>query len=179
MAELATMFTSVMAGGGSAAAGAAAGGMATAGSGLFTLLQGGASLLSIISGLEADNQQAEALQLQALDAEEEVVQENLRGIERRSSLRAEAQQIAGETAVAFAAGGQDLTFGSPTQARKEVYRELDTSLSADNATRTSRISRLNERASGYRSQARKVKRGSGLKAFTKALQFGGSVINRG
>ncbi|MBL4768015.1 MAG: hypothetical protein JKY94_09925 [Rhodobacteraceae bacterium] len=149
------------------------------GSSIMTLLEGRATMLSVSAELDAAEVQAQSLGLAADDAEEEANLEALKGIERRSSLKKLAHSIVGEQALAFAAGGQDLTFGSPVQARAEAFEELDAAISADNFTQSTRVSRLSERAGQYRKQAKTVRRGAKYTAQAKKLKFAANVIKRG
>jgi len=146
---------------------------------LMEKMQGEATMLSVVAGLDAADREAESFGFAADDAEEEAHLEALSGIERRASLKRQAYDAVGKTALAFAAGGQDASFGSPVQARSEAFRELDGALEADNFTQKTRVSRLKERAGEYRRKARTVKAGAKTKAKNQWLQHGISQFNRG
>ncbi|MEM7067922.1 MAG: hypothetical protein AAF478_03485 [Pseudomonadota bacterium] len=175
----APLISSMLVGGTAAGAGTAAAGTAVAGSTLGTIIQGGLTLLSVVSGLDAADQEASVLRREAADAEEDAVLEQIQGLERRTSIKREAQDAAGEAANAYAAGGQDLTFGSPVQTRKEIFRETDAALQADSFTQDTRVNRLRERAVEKRKSARAVRRSGKFKAFGQVGQFALSTINRG
>lgn len=144
------------------AAGAATG---AAGSGiggtLASILSGTASALSIASGIGAANTEADNLNAAAIDAEREQALETLQGIGRRTSIKKELLAALGAQDTAYAASGVDLSFGSPGQARRDAFREADLALTTDAGTQFARQSRLGERASAYRRQARRT-RGFGL-----------------
>jgi hypothetical protein len=173
MAELAASFmTSMFGGAGAAAAGgtaAAAGaagasagvGAAASGFSLAKLLSGTATVFSMFGSMAAGEQDAEAADLAAIDAEREKPLETLQGINRRTGIKAAmAEQIAGQD-VAYAASGTDLSFGTPSQARKDAFREADVALATDMGTEQTRVARLDERAANYRKRAQRA-RASGL-----------------
>lgn len=164
---------------GGGAAGIGAGAAALGGSGMMAAIQGGSTLLSIVSGMNAADEEAANFGMQAADAEQNIQLENLKGIGRRTSLKNEAFDVLGEQQVAFAAGGQDLTFGSPVNAQNEVFEELDSAVQSDNFTQSTRTDRLKQNAKNYRRAGRAVKKRGKLKAFTKAINFGFDVAARG
>jgi hypothetical protein len=162
------------------AAGTAAGG--SAGIGLSTIgsiLQGTATLMGIMSGMDSANIEADNLELQALDAETEKSNELLQGIERRGSINRALLDAIGAQDVAYAASGSDSSFGTAKIARGEAFREADTALSSSNATETSRMSRLTERARNYRNMARKSRKSGKTQAVTKGLGALGNILQRG
>lgn len=148
-------------GGAAAAAGtAAAAGAGTAaatGFSLSSILQGTATVLGVVSSIAAGNAEADALELQAQDAEREKPLENLQGIERRSSIKRAMADALGAQDVAYAASGVDLSFGTARAARTDAYREADLALTTDAGTQQTRTARLSERAANYRSSAKKAK----------------------
>ena len=167
--ELATSFvTSIFGGGASTAAagaGAAAGGAATAAAApsfsLSSLLQGTASVLGMVQSISAGKADAEAANAAADDAAREVPLETLQGITRRTALKKEMMDSIGQQDVAYAASGVDLSFGTPSQARTEAFRQADLGLTSDAGTEQTRIGRLNEREAEYRKRARRARQ-SGL-----------------
>lgn len=156
-----------------------AGSTSSASSLLLTALQGGATLLSVSAGLQARRAEADALEADALDAETEIDLEQLQGLARRNSLKREAFRAVGEIDAAYAASGVDLSFGSPRRARREAFRELDSAMSSDMTTETTRVNRLKERADTYRARARGVRSAGKTEAAIGILGFTSDVINRG
>ncbi|MBY2992496.1 hypothetical protein HF272_13760 [Rhizobium leguminosarum] len=168
------------AGGAGATAGAAAGaGAATAGAAaaggisFSTILQGGLGLLSAFSAISAANTQADSLELQADDARREQPLETLQGIARRSSIKKAMIDAVGEQDVAYAASGTDLSFGTPSVARTQAFREADMALETDNGTQITRQARLQEREANYLKMARKVRQGG---TFDAISTIGGSAL---
>lgn len=174
--------------GGTATAGAAgaAGAAATAagssigiGSVLGTLLQGTATVLGMMSTIEAGNQEGDMYDAKAIDAQAEKPLETLQGIERRASLKREMAEAIGERDVAFAASGVDLSFGTPAEARKDALREGDRALTSDNAVEETRLNRLDERSSQYRTAGRRARKAARKKALFEGISFGTNVLMRG
>jgi hypothetical protein len=171
---------------GGGAAAAAAGGATTAaattaasGLSLSTILQGTATVLGIVSAIGAGNAEAEALELQAQDAEAEKPLETLQGIERRSSIKRAFADAIGAQDVAYAASGVDLSFGTARAARTDAAREADLALDTATGTEQTRIARLSERAAGYRRAAKQAKRGGYLNAALGGIDTGLSILERG
>jgi hypothetical protein len=148
--------------GGGTTAGAAAAGTAAAGAGtaatIGSILEGGATVLGLVSSIAAGRAENEAAQLQALDAEREQPLEILQGIDRRRSLKAAAAEAIGDIDAAYGASGVDLSFGSAREAREQVFRETDLGLTSDNGTTMTRLSRLQERAANYRRMGKRALR---------------------
>lgn len=157
--------------------GGASGG--NAGSSFWSALQGGATLFSVVNSYRAEQLRADDFDASALDAESEIDLERLAGVERRASLKREAYDHIGDMTVAFAASGQDLTFGSPAKARERAFRDLDTAVNTATNTEETRIARLKERADTYRSRARRVRSAAPVNALAEGLQFGASLARRG
>ncbi|WP_295805938.1 hypothetical protein [uncultured Nitratireductor sp.] len=147
-------------GGGAAATGAAtaAGSAVSTASTIGTILEGGATVLGLVSSIAAGSAQQEQMELAAIDAEREQPLEILQNIDRRTSLKAAAADAIGEMDTAYAASGVDLSFGSARQARQDVFRETDLGLTTDAGTTMSRLSRLQERASSYRQMGKRAMR---------------------
>lgn len=153
------------------AAGAAAGGLS-----LSSILQGSATVLGLVSSIAAGNAEAEAAELSALDAESEQSLENLKGIDRRRSLKLAAADAIGEMDAAYAASGVDLSFGTAAQARTEAFREADLGLTSDASTTMGRFSRLQQRAAGYRTSAKRARSAGLINGLTGAL---GNLVQMG
>lgn len=141
-----------------AATAAGAAGAAGTGATIANILGGAASLMSVFSGISAANASADALEAQAIDAEREIPLENIRGVQRRTSLIRDLGEAIGAQDVAYASSGVDLSFGSAAQARRDAFREADNAIAQDVGTQETRVTRLKERASIYRDNARKRRR---------------------
>lgn len=173
------------AGAGAATAGTAAAGAATAGAAagstfsLGTLLQGTATLLGAFSAIGAGNAEATALELQAQDADRQQPLETLQGISRRTSIKKELADSIGGIDTAYAASGVDLSFGTPSVARKEAFRGADTALTSDMGTQQTRQARLSERSESFRRAGRRARSRGYTNALLGGLNFGLDVYNRG
>ena len=143
--------------GAAAAAGAAGVGAAAGGLSLTSILTGVTTVGGLVASLAGGAAQADAMEAQAVDAEREQALENLQGIDRRRSLRAQATEAIGEMDAAYGASGVDLSFGSARQARTQAFRELDLGLTSDAGTQQTRLARLQERAANYRRGAKRAK----------------------
>ncbi|HEX9837123.1 MAG TPA: hypothetical protein VGB90_09730 [Alphaproteobacteria bacterium] len=184
--------------GGAAAAGAATAGLATAASGGLSLagsiLQGALSVgsalaLSRAGAIRADAASASGileaasiedaaateglnLDLAAGDALTEIGVEGIQGLERRNSLKKMLLAQLGEQDTAVAAGGVDLSFGTPAEARKEAVRDTNRALQVDRSTEDFRGTRLRERAASLKLQARERRRGGLLRAASARFAAG-------
>lgn len=136
--------------------------VASAGFSLAGLLQGGATVLGIVSKFAAGAAEADRAEADALDAQRERALERLQGIDRRTSIRAQLAEAIGAQGVAYASSGLDLTFGTASQARADAFREADLALTTDANTEQVRDSRLVERAANYRSAAKRARMGGVL-----------------
>lgn len=152
------------------AAGAAAGGLS-----LSTILQGGASVLGLVSSIQAGQAERDQMEMMAQDAEAEQPLETLKGIERRRSLKLSAIDAIGEMDAAYAGSGVDLSFGTAAQARQDALRELDLGLTSDASTTTSRLSL---RAANYRSMGKRAMRAGIISGVAGALSSGASIAGR-
>lgn len=166
--ELAASFVTSIFGGGATAAGATAGAAATAtaapaaaGFSLSSLLQGTATVLGMVQSINAGKADEEAANAAADDAAREIPLETLQGITRRTALKKEMMDSVGQQDVAYAASGVDLSFGTPSRARSEAFRQADLGLTSDVGTEQTRIGRLQEREAEYRKRARRARQ-SGL-----------------
>lgn len=147
---------------------------ATSGLSIASILSGTASVLGVVSTIAAGAADADAAEASAIDAETEAENENLKGIERRRSLKAAMAEAVGQADVAHAASGVDLSFGSAAQARQAAFREGDLALSGDVYTQQSRQNRLYERARSYRRTAKRARIGGWL----GGLAQGASALSR-
>jgi hypothetical protein len=176
--EAATAFFSMFASSAAPVATTTATTAATTGFSLSTLLQGGATVLGAVTALNAGNADAEAAELAADDAAREVPLETLQGLTRRTGIKAEMMQRAGELDTAYAASGTDLSFGTPLQARTEAYREADLGLTSDMGTEQTRVARLREREVNYRKRAKRARAGGWLDALTIGAKGAASISER-
>ncbi len=174
-------------GGGAAAATTAAGtgaavgtgvGAATSGMSLATLLQGTATVFGAISALNAGKADAEAFELAAQDAEREKPLETLQGINRRAGIKQKMMEQIGEQDVAYAASGVDLSFGTPTEARRDAFRNADLELTSDVGTEQTRVARLDERAANYRKRAKRARSAAAIDAIGIGLKGFSSIAER-
>lgn len=157
-----------------AAAGAAIGG----GLSISSILQGGASVLGLVSSIAAGAADKERADAEAADADAEQSLETLKGIDRRRSLKLAAAEAVGELDAAYAASGVDLSFGTAQQARREAFRETDLGLTSDSTTTMSRLSRLSERAANYRRMGKRALAAGVIGGLSGALSSGASIFGR-
>jgi hypothetical protein len=150
---------------GTAAAGAAAGG----GFSLSSILSGLSTVGGIVATIAAGNAEAQKMEMMAQDAEDEKGFETLQSVDRKRSLLKAAQEAVGESDVAYAASGVDLSFGSARKARTDAYREADYGLDTESGTAATRLSRLQLRADNYRIMAKQAKSLGFFNAFTQGL----------
>lgn len=161
----------------SAAAAPAAAGLFSAGT-LSTILQGGASVLGLVSSIAAGQAEQEQMEMMAQDAEAEQPLETLKGIERSRSLKLSAIDAIGEMDAAYAGSGVDLSFGTAAQARQDALRELDLGLTSDAGTTMTRLSRLTQRAANYRAMGKRAMRAGIISGVAGALSSGASIAGR-
>ncbi|NDV87039.1 hypothetical protein GTW51_10030 [Aurantimonas aggregata] len=187
MVAVASAFMSLIGGGSAATVPAAAGttaagtaaATATTGSTIASILQGTATALSVFAGIGAANTEADALEMAAGDAEREKALETLQGVERRTSIKRAMMDAIGEQNVATAASGVDLSFGTPSQARREAFREADLGIETANGTEQTRVSRLTERAANYRSRAKSTRRAGLLTDLGQGAEGASNILLRG
>lgn len=145
---------------------------------LSSLLQGTLTVLGVASTLAAGSADAQAAELAAEDAKQEKDLENLQGIERKASIKRDMMDALGAQDVAYAGSGVDLSFGTAAQARKDAYRAADVALTGDAVTTMTRMSRLTERAANYRSQAKRLRAGAAVDAFSQGIKGALSIGGR-
>ncbi|BBF92466.1 hypothetical protein [Blastochloris tepida] len=149
---------------GVAAAGATTGGSLLSAFGSASMwgsvLSGGATALSILANNQAADVKATSYEAMAGDAELDARIEEVKGLERRTSIKQALAEAIGARDVAAAASGVDLSFGTPRIAQKEAQRDAERALSADQYTEDLRKSRLAERAANYRMMAGSTRQGA-------------------
>jgi hypothetical protein len=159
-------------------AAAGLGAAAAGGFSLSTLLQGGATVLGLVSSIQAGRAEQERLDLMAQDADREQPLETLQGIDRRRSLKAAAMDAIGEMDVAYAGSGVDLSFGTAAQARTDAFRETDLGLTTESGTTMTRLARLTERAANYRRMGKRALQAGIIGGFGQAMQSGAQMLGR-
>lgn len=177
-----TPFATLIGGAGVTGAGVASAGLLGAlgsTSGWASILQGGATVGSVLAASRAGKEDARKLEFQALDAETEISVEEIKGLERRNSIKAALVEAIGERDVAAAASGVDLTFGTPVTARRQASEDAERAIGNDQATEDFRKSRLRERAANYRLAAAQRREGGLLKAVGLGLEGAAKFLRRG
>lgn len=144
-----------------------------------SILQGGATALSVLGAVNSGNQQADALRLQANDADTNQKVETVQGLERRASIRAALLTSLGERDVATAAGGTDVSFGTPVQARTQAVQDSARALNLDETTTDFNRQRLAERAASLRAMANNAQSGGLIKGLSLAGLGATSQMRRG
>lgn len=159
------------------AAAAASAGLFSGGM-LSTILQGGASVLGLVSSIAAGEAEQQQMEMMAQDAEAEQPLEILKGIDRRRSLKLATIDAIGEMDAAYAGSGVDLSFGTAAQARQDAMRELDLGLTSDAGTTMTRLSRLTQRAANYRAMGKRAMRAGVISGVAGALSSAASIAGR-
>jgi hypothetical protein len=144
-----------------------------------SILQGGATVASVMGALSAGDEKASDLKARANDAIDEQGIERLRGIERRDGLRRSLLERLGQQDVAAAASGVDLSFGTPSLARDEAARDGERALTQDQSTEDLRINRLQQRADELRSGAKAARRAGVIRALGSGVASAYSMTRRG
>lgn len=160
-------------------AGAASGLFGGAGSTWLTAMQLGLGGLSAFSQMQVGQEKAAALNAAAADTESQIGNEQMIGQERRASLKRQAAEAMAEKQAAYAAGGVDLSFGTPQTAQAQDTRDAEHALALDQGTENQRIGRLNAKAAEYRASAKSAKSASLMKAFVEGAGTVFSVGKRG
>lgn len=187
MAELVPALFSAVAAAGSAAstAASAVGGAAASfgsflsSSGILTGLQAGTGLLAIAAKNRASQEQKEASFDKAAEAEIDARAEGVAGQTRAVQLRRQMVDAMAERDIAAAAGGLDIGFGSPVQAREQVASDAERALSIDALETANRQSRLRERSASYIRAGRAARQGGLLDMFATGLNTATDIATRG
>jgi hypothetical protein len=145
----------------------------------FSALQLGLAGLGAVSTLAAGNEKSESLKAQAADADLAASNELIVGGERRSSLRAQAAQKIAERQAAYAAGGVDLSFGTPQTAQAQDVADTERGLAIDQGTEDQNRARFAERAGQFRRAAKSARSAATIKAFTSGAEAVLGVERRG
>lgn len=145
----------------------------------LSLLQGGASALSVVSGLAAGEEKSASLEASARDAELQASQERLAGEQRQSSLRRAAADQMAERDAAYAASGIDLSFGTPQIAKEQDIADSSRALGIEQSNTEMMVARRQEQATEYRRASRSARRSATLKAIMSGVETGLSMNRRG
>lgn len=162
-----------------ATAAASAGSTLFSASSAFSILSGASTVLSVLNANRAGEAKAAALNAQADDADTQTQIEQTQATARQTSLKKALVQQLGERDVATAASGIDLSFGTPSIARRQDITDTERALSIDQDTTDSRVARLRERAANYRIQAQQASAGGLGNAAALALEGGAKLLKRG
>lgn len=113
------------------------------------LLGGATTVLSAAASIAAGRQQAEMYEGQAREAEMQKPLELIQGLQRRNEIKKATAEAVAERDVAYAASGADLTFGTPTVARAQAFREGDYAMNTNAMTTGNMIDELELRRKNY------------------------------
>lgn len=154
-------------------------GASTTGSTLFSILQGTATALSVLSTVGAANLKADQLDEEAAETKSQASLTTLQGVDQRRSIKAALAQAIGDQDVAYAASGADLSFGTPLAAREAAFANEDLAVNSQASTQMSTLAQLARRRAAYLAQA-SLTRGYGLiQGLGTAAQGGAAIALRG
>lgn len=176
-AALATTFAATAAPTAAAAGGVA--GTAAASSTALTILQGATSVFGALSAIGAGSAAADQANAQAFQAENEVVAEEARGLDRSTRLKRSLARVVGDNTVNFAAAGIDISSGIAAEDRQEQTRRAVSELNIDRADTERQQAALRARGAGLRGQARTRRLAGFIKGGTQLAQFGVGALQRG
>jgi len=162
-----------------AAGAASSAGLFGGASSWLTLLQGGATGLSMLSTLQGAGEKSDSLKSAALDAENQIGLERIAGQQRQSSLKKQTANQIAERDQAYAASGVDLSFGTPQIAKEQDIADSERALSIDQNNTDQQVQRLQERAAEFRRSAASARRAGTMKAVLTGLDGVLGVKRRG
>ena len=113
------------------------------------LLGGSATILSAAASIAAGNQQAEMYEDQARETRMQKPLELIEGLHRRNEIKKATAQAVADQDVAYAASGADLSFGTPTVARSQAFREGDYAANTNAMTTGNSIDQLELKSKSY------------------------------
>lgn len=116
---------------------------------ISSLLGGGATILSAAASIAAGNQQAEMYEDQARETRMQKPLELIEGLHRNTEIKKATAAAVAEQDVAYAASGADLSFGTPTVARSQAFREGDYAMNTNAMTTGNSIDQLELKAKSY------------------------------
>lgn len=163
---------------GAAASSAAGASMFSLGN-IASLAQGGLGLISSMAAVREGQARSMALQMQAADARDNADNERVQALFRQDSLKRQLLQVVGESDVAYAASGVDVTFGSPARARQEATDDAYRALSRDQTTTNMRASRYMRQARALDDAASGAASAGSLKGLGVLGQTALSMVRRG
>lgn len=134
------------------------------GSTALGILKGGASVLSILGGLQAANAKSDEYKAAAAEADAQKITEQAQGLQRTTALKRELLSSVGESDVAYAASGVDISSGVAAEARDYAGKRADQEIMIDQADTEGRISSLDARKKAYKRMARGARIGGLLSA---------------
>lgn len=143
-----------------------------------SILAGGSTVLAVMNAQRAGEAKADALNMQARDADTQTQIEALQGADRRRSLKAQFVEAIGARDVATAASGTDLSFGTPAIARRQAVTDAENAVTADADATDMRIARLRQRAANYRIQSAQASAGGLGQAAALAIEGGAKILKR-
>lgn len=146
---------------------------------LYSILQGGTSLLGAMGALRAGQEAAAAYEAEADQAETDKAQAAVDGRVSRDGLRRDLAKQLGEQDVAYAASGTDLSFGTAVTARDQATRDAAGAISTDLGNEDMKKRRLQQRADALRRQAADARSAGGIKAFGTLFGNAASIAGRG
>jgi len=133
------------------------------------VLGGTATLLSAVSSIAAGQQQADALEAQAIDTQSQKSLELIQGLDRKNQAKKATAQAISDINTSYAASGADLTFGTPAVARAAAFQEGDYTLNSNTWTTGSTIDRLEEKRQELLRQAGYARMAGLFEGFTTGL----------
>jgi hypothetical protein len=172
--------------GGAAGTGAAA---ATAGAGLFSLLPGGSTAMTVLQGVstafsamaakgrglaEAGAKRSDANQMDTRAEQEMLIGET----EQKKAKKALLSQVS-KTQVAYAASGIDLSQGTVVSAMDQATEEAEADLSTSRTLTLQRSANYRRRATQLRAEADLAEESGNLSAAGHWLNFGVGLLRRG
>lgn len=169
-------------------AGAASAGAASSGggflssifsaSGVASILSGTATAASVLNAQRAGEINAQGLELKAGDSDIAIGNQVTEGMQQRQSLRAGLLKAVSERDVAQAAGGGDISFGTPAQARYQATKDEETALSVSEGTTRENQQRLLERSASLRQMAANARAGGLANGAVLALSGAADLARR-
>lgn len=151
----------------------------TTASGFASILQGGATVASVLAAQRAGAAEGQKFELAAGDAETNILIEANRATEKRISLKQSLVNALGERDVAYAASGVDLSFGTPVAARRQAVADTERALAIEKSGSDLTVARLRERAASYRLAGVNAREGALAKAAGLGLSGAADILRRG
>jgi hypothetical protein len=180
MAEMVvTLFTTMLGSAGAGAAAAGAGAAVAGTSSALTLLQGIGSAFAAISQIGGGIAKSRELKVQAEQQSFEAKNEYIAGKETSGALKLELAKTIGNQAVAFAAGGVDLSSVSAQSAKAQAIKDAETELSIGSNEALSRSLARRRAAANLRSQSGAAIGQGIMGAVQTGVNFGIDQMQRG